>query len=143
MHPTILSILILLPLSAYFLEEAWLEEDVIALKNPGHPDYDKINRREHFKSAVLAVLASVPYYLVAGFYGHWWLFMAIGVNRRLFFDVPLKLFRGKDWYRYEGDGPIDSTLRSILGEEGAWIELIINIAVTITSICLCNVYASY
>lgn len=126
--------IILTTLSLIFLAEAWLEQAVIDLKNPYIHQYSTLNQREHFRSAVLAVMITVPFYEVAVWQGLYGLCPAIFVNRRLFFDLPLKILRGRTWYRYEGDGAVDTFCRRLFGVNGAWKEMLLHMLVTLLSI---------
>jgi hypothetical protein len=110
MTATILFTLILLP-AMIFLCEAWLEVDVIALKNPTLLDYRTLNKSEHFKSAVFAVLIMVSFLEIALYMEVYAVCVYILVCRRIFFEVPLRLLRERKWYKYEGDGPIDGTMK--------------------------------
>jgi hypothetical protein len=116
--------------------EAWLEETVIELKNPYLNTYHRLNRVEHFRSAVFACLVAVVFVAIALTLQLYWLIPAIAVNRRLVFDYGLKKFRNREFDRYEGDGFFDSIGRRLFGTEGARKEFLVLLLITITSIYL-------
>lgn len=126
-----ISILVLYSLTN--LCEAWLEETVIDLKNAQLPNYHPLNRREHNRSLILAILIMIPYIQIAVYFGLYWLIGAILVNRRIFFDFPLSLFRGRPPARYEGTDTTARILVGIFGRNGRIRELIVTLAITIFS----------
>lgn len=105
-----------------FILEAGLEKTVIDLKNTKLPNYPLLNKREHKRSALWAIfyMATIAVAIL-----NWLFFFSALVSRRLFFDYPLKLFRGRPFKNIEGDQFIDNTIRRILGPEGGYIELVI------------------
>jgi hypothetical protein len=110
--------------------EAKLETYVIAMKNPGLPNYPTLNRLEHRWSAIyyagICVLALGVSVLAMGF--NWKVLPAafsLLINRRIFFEYALKLFRKKKIYKIEGDQPLDTAARKILGVNGGYVELIL------------------
>lgn len=129
-----IAVIIIALLSVINFAEAWLEEVVILLKDPNLPNYKELNKREHWRSGVYAVILTIPFILAAIYFHLFWLIPAIITNRRLVFDNGLKYFRKRKLFRYEGDGPIDSFFRNLFGEYGAWKEICIWIIITTASI---------
>lgn len=124
------------------IAEAWLEVTVIALKNAKHPGYKELNRQEHRRSAVFAVLYSICctvtllcfcYYIAAAL-----LVPLLLLNRRLFFDAALKKMRGRKIRDIEGDQPTDEAMRWLFGKRGGWLELISLIVSIVASNILLN-----
>lgn len=131
-----LAMIVLLIISIIHLLEAWLEQVVISLKNPYVPEYSVWNRREHFRSAVLAGTWLFSAIAVALYYQHnYWILPALIVNRRIFFDYLLIIFRDRPRRQYEGnDWWTVNIFRRIFGTNGRMIELGLCIGVTIFSI---------
>jgi hypothetical protein len=108
--------------------EAKLETYVIAMKNPQLPNYAALNRLEHRWSGIyyagICVLALGVSVLALGFT---WKVLPAGfsllVNRRIFFEYSLKLFRRRSLKAIEGDQPLDTATRKILGANGGYLEL--------------------
>lgn len=116
--------------------EAKLETYVIAMKNPALPNYAALNRSEHRWSGIyyagICVLALGVSALALGL--TWKVIPAaisLLVNRRIFFEYALKLFRKRKIYKIEGDQPIDTAARKILGANGGYVELILLFATLI------------
>lgn len=105
-----------------FILEAGLEKTVIDLKNTKLPNYPLLNKREHKRSALWATfyMATIAVAIL-----NWLFFFSALVSRRLFFDYPLKLFRGRPFKNIEGDQFIDNNIRRVLGPKGGYIELIL------------------
>jgi hypothetical protein len=108
--------------------EAKLETFVIAMKNPNLPNYKALNRLEHRWSAIyyagICVLALGISALVLGL--TWKILPAafsLLVNRRIFFEYSLKLFRRRSIKAIEGDQPLDKAIRKLLGVNGGYLEL--------------------
>lgn len=104
----------------YFLLEAWLEVIIIKLKNPSLINYQKLNKQEHNRSFILAAFLIIGVCFISNLL---FLIPSAILSRRLFFDYPLKLMRGRKIKNIEGTGVIDSSLRKILGPKGGWYEL--------------------
>lgn len=127
--------IILLVLSVVHLLEAWLEEVVIELKNPHIPEYSVLNKREHFRSAVLAgswlfAASAAAYHLQ-----EYWIMPALFVNRRIFFDYPLIIFRDRPRHRYEGDDWwTRNFFKRVFSTNGRLIELSFELVITAGSI---------
>lgn len=116
--------------------EAKLETYVIAMKNPALPNYTALNRLEHRWSGIyyagICVLALGVSALALGL--TWKVFPAafsLLVNRRIFFEYSLKIMRKRKIYKIEGDQPLDTTIRKILGANGGYVELILLLAALI------------
>lgn len=110
--------------------EAKLETYVIAMKNPALPNYAELNRREHqwsavYYGAIVLAVTVVAYQLV----GYSWkvipVVFSLLINRRVFFEYALKVFRGKPVKAIEGDQPLDITVRKVLGANGGYVELVL------------------
>ena len=116
--------------------EAKLESIVIALKNPALPNYADLNRREHRWSAIyyLGVVALVTGVSILAV-GFTWaavpVVFSLLVNRRVFFEYALKLFRKKPIKAIEGDQPLDVAVRKVLGANGGYKELFLLVALTV------------
>ena len=128
--------IILFLYSATNIAEAWLEQVVIELKDPRLKNYHDLNQKEHNRSLVFAVLVAIPFVLIACYYSLYWMLPAIAVNRRIFFDFFLKLFRKRPTWKIEGKGPFDNFFKKIYGEKGGWYELATEVVITIASIVL-------
>lgn len=123
--------LILLLLTVIHLVEAWLEDVVIELKNPHIPEYSVLNRREHFRSAVLAGLWLFSAMASAYQVHTLWLMPALIVNRRIFFDYALIIFRDRPRHKYEGnDWWTVNFFKRIFTTHGRLIELAFELAIT-------------
>lgn len=110
--------------------EAKLETYVIAMKNPALPNYTALNRLEHRWSGIyyagLCVLALGVSALVLGI--TWKVLPAafsLLVNRRIFFDYSLKIMRKRPIKNIEGDQPLDTFVRKVLGSKGGYVELVL------------------
>lgn len=128
------TILIFVTYSLTNLCEAWLEEIVIDLKNTQLPFYNPLNRKEHSRSLILAVLIMAPYMAVALYLKQYWLIPAILFNRRIFFDFPLALFRGRPAALYEGNDTTGRILAGIFGKRGRIRELALTLVITLGSL---------
>lgn len=131
--------LVLMIYSIVNLIEARLENTVIALKNPSLTNYTQLNRDEHrwsgfYYGAVCMVGALVGYLL----YGFTWKLLPVVflllVNRRIFFEFTLKLFRGRKLRDIEGDQPLDIFVRGVLGKQGGLKELFLLVTLSIALI---------
>jgi hypothetical protein len=121
------------------LIEAWLEETVIALKNPSHPQYIKLNKKEHQLSALYWLVMVCIYVLLSvdRISAWYWLVVVLVISRRTYFEYALKLFRkGKRVKDIEGDQFWDTLSRRIFGKKGGYWELLFLIA----SIVLFNIF---
>lgn len=110
------------------ITEAKLETYVIAMKNPALPNYAALNRLEHRWSGIyyagICVLALGVSALALGL--TWKALPAaisLLINRRIFFEYSLKLFRKRPIKAIEGDQPLDTAIRKILGTNGGYLEL--------------------
>ncbi len=108
--------------------EAKLETYVIAMKDASLPNYPALNRLEHRWSAIyyacICVLALGVSVLALGL--TWQVLPAafsLLVNRRIFFEYMLKVFRKRPIKAIEGDQPLDKAIRKILGVNGGYVEL--------------------
>lgn len=115
---------------AFFLE-AWVEKLVIEMKNVYVDQYATINHREHFWSAVLAgwlmIGAAIPAIWIEGAP---LMLLGIAVSRRIFFDIPLALFRKRPAAVYEGnDWWVRNVFRPVFGSRGRLKELAVEIAI--------------
>jgi hypothetical protein len=127
----VLSTLLLVTPSVIFLLEAYLEVVVIALKTGTQANYDSLNRKEHFRSGLLATAIISPFVAVALWQGLYWLVVPILINRRLVFDPALKAMRKRRMDKYEGTGPVDRFFSKLFGIEGAKWEIASELAVTL------------
>ncbi len=119
-------------LTVIHILESWLEDVVIELKNPHIPEYAVVNRREHFRSAVLAAAWLTAALYAALFNEQYWIVAALIVNRRLFFDYPLILFRDRPRNKYEGnDWWTVHVFRPVFGTNGRLKELAAELGITI------------
>lgn len=122
----------LIVISLLFLCEAWLEVVVIDLKDGNHNSYSKLNRQEHFRSAVFACMLIVCGCVTAFFWEQDpWSLPAIVASRRIWFDFPLALFRNRNPRLYEGYDWWADLFRKIFGQRGRVRELVATIAVTL------------
>lgn len=127
--------IILLYLSVIHLLEAWLEKVVIDLKNPYISDYALKNRQEHFRSAVLAAAWSFAAISALVHYEQaYWLIPAVVVNRRMFFDYPLIIFRDRPRRLYEGNDWWVKRFIWVFRERGRLKELFAETILTMISI---------
>jgi hypothetical protein len=114
--------------------EAWLEELVIRLKNPTLQNYPALNRKEHRRSAIYYGAQVGMLILVSAEYDKWYyLVMLLLLQRRIFFEYALKLFRGKGLRFIEGDQPWDKISRNIFGYKGGVKELLVLIALVVAA----------
>lgn len=123
--------LIFLLLSVIHLVEAWLEETVIELKNPHISTYSILNKREHFRSAILAGMWLFSA-MAAAYHVHaLWLMPALLVNRRIFFDYPLIIIRDRPRYKYEGnDWWTVNFFKRVFTTNGRLVELALELVIT-------------
>jgi hypothetical protein len=124
-------------LSVIHLLEAWLEQVVIGLKNPTLSIYNRLNHQEHFRSAVLAGcwLGAAAY--VCCYNSEYWILAGLIVNRRIFFDYGLIIFRHRPGNKYEGnDWWVMNIFIPLFGRTGRLKELVLTLLITITSIYL-------
>jgi general stress protein CsbA len=132
-----IEIQVLIILSVIHLLEAWLEEVVIDLKNPNLPYYTSLNHQEHFRSSVLAVAWLIPAVYVACYNSNFWIIPGLVVNRRIFFDYGLILFRDRPGNKYEGnDWWVMNIFIPIFGRLGRIKELVLTALITAASIYL-------
>lgn len=120
------------------LIEAKLETYVIAMKNPALPNYAALNRLEHRWSGIyyagICVLALGVSALALGL--TWKVLPAafsLLVNRRIFFEYSLKILRNRKIKDIEGDQPLDTAIRKILGANGGYLELVLLFVTLLTS----------
>lgn len=116
--------------------EAKLETYVIAMKNPALPNYTALNRLEHRWSGIyyagICVLALGVSVLALGL--TWKVIpaaLSLLVNRRIFFEYSLKIMRKRKIRDIEGDQPLDTAVRKILGSKGGYVELVLLVATLI------------
>ncbi len=107
-----------------FVIEAKLEKYVIAMKSEQTPNYHSNNKREHAWSLVWSAFFCIYMCWLSDI---WVLLPSIFISRRLFFDYPLKLFRGRSLTAIEGDGWFDNTSRRLLGRNGGIQELLLTL----------------
>jgi hypothetical protein len=132
-----IGIQVLIILSIIHLLEAWLEEVVIDLKNPNLSFYSRLNHQEHFRSAILAAGWLIAAGYASCFNSDYWIVPALIVNRRIFFDYSLILFRDRPGNKYEGnDWWVMNIFIPIFGRLGRIKELVLTLLITITSIYL-------
>lgn len=113
------------------LAEAWLEDIVIQLKNPGLVNYSILNKKEHQRSAVyyFALVAFLVIITWEQVDHHIWLVISMMCLRRIFFTYGLKLIRpNKRIKDIEGDQYTDRIVRNIFGKKGGYWELLVLIA---------------
>jgi hypothetical protein len=121
------------------IAEAWLETIVIKMKNPASGDYVKLNKQEHNRSAVyyaalIAMLCIVSWdHIIAMHLQGLLLILTLLLQRRIFFEYALKLFRGRQIRLIEGDQYWDLLSRKLFGYKGGWKELGVLIVLTITT----------
>jgi hypothetical protein len=127
----------LIILSVIHLLEAWLEEVVINLKNPYTSVYSNLNHQEHFRSGVLAGAWLFSAVYASCFHSDFWILPGLIVNRRIFFDYGLILFRRRPHNKYEGnDWWVMNFFIPIFGRLGRLYELGITLLVMAGSIYL-------
>jgi hypothetical protein len=126
--------IILILYSLVHICEAWLEEAVIALKNYTDYNYQQLNRKEHSRSAWFALLLFVCFALFLVYRDGYWLLPAMIVNRRVFFDYGLILFRNRPRNLYEGNDWWVKRFVWVFGKKGRRIELLLELLVTVASI---------
>ena len=131
----------LLTISLWFTVEAWLEVPVIALKNGAHPDYVKLNKQEHFRSAVLAALTIAGALIYPIITGQWFIIPAVIINRRIFFDWALIVRRDRPRHKYEGDDWWANFFRRIFGANGRFKEHVAEIVWSVACITLHIIYS--
>jgi hypothetical protein len=118
--------------------EARLETVYIEMKNPNMMGYDKLNKEEHFWSAVyyLTHIAATTY-IVLQLTGLSWHVVVVVVSllavRRIFFDNSLKLFRRRPIRIIEGNMWLDVLARKILGRNGGYVDAFLMAGITIVS----------
>lgn len=131
--------LVLMIYSIVNVIEARLEKTVIALKNPSLTNYTQLNRDEHrwsgYYYGAVCLLGGLVSYLV---YGFTWKMLPVVflllINRRMFFDFSLKVFRDRKLRDIEGDQPLDVFVRGVLGKQGGLRELFLLVTLSITLI---------
>ena len=118
--------------------EAKLETYVIAMKNPALPNYAALNRLEHRWSGIyyagICVLVLGVSTLALGI--TWKVLpaaLSLLINRRIFFEFSLKLFRKRPIKTIEGDQPLDTAIRKVLGANGGYLELVLLFVALIVS----------
>src|SRR3954471_4662823 len=131
--------LVLLTYSIVNVIEARLERTVIALKNPSLTNYTWLNRDEHrwsgFYYGGVCMIGSLIAYLLFGI--NWKLVSVVFlqlINRRIFFEFTLKLFRNRKLRDIEGDQPLDIFIRGVLGKQGGLKELFLLVTLSIALI---------
>jgi hypothetical protein len=127
-------VIALVAISIYFFLEAWLEIPVIALKDGGHPNYAVLNRREHFRSAVLAGFVIGIAVVYAGAHHQWIYFPAIILSRRVFFDWYQAKWRMRPMSLYEGDDWWVRVFRKIFGAKGRKVEHYIEVVIILSTV---------
>lgn len=123
--------IVLICLSIIHLLEAWLEVVVIDLKNASLTSYNRLNKAEHFRSAVLAgswMLCAIA--VVVFLTKEYWMIPALVVNRRNFFDFPLSIFRKRPLDKYEGNDWWVKKFKFLFGGNRV-VEFIVTMAITI------------
>lgn len=127
----------LILLCLIFIVEAYLEKIVIDLKNGGLSNYIKLNKQEHFRSAIYSALVILSFCLF--FYNLKFYFLIVNavLARRIFFDYVLILVRNRPQKAlYEGDDMFKKIFSTIFGKKGRNIELIVSLAIFILFIVL-------
>lgn len=111
-------------ISLLCIAEAWLEEVVIRLKNPSSVNYILLNRQEHRRSAIYYGILVFTYFMIIWPYRYWYILLpGLILERRVFFEYALKIFRKKRPDVIEGDQYWDKISRGIFGRYGGWKEL--------------------
>lgn len=107
--------------------EAWLEAVVIKLKNPLIQNYNQLNKQEHQRSAVyyFTLVTCITVLTWEQIDHHLWLVIAFMFWRRVIFTYGLKFLRRRPIKFIEGDQYTDKMIRSLLGKNGGYIELLI------------------
>jgi hypothetical protein len=132
-----IGIQVLIILSVVHLLEAWLEEVVIDLKNPNLSIYNKLNHEEHFRSGILAAGWLTIAIYASCFNSDFWIIPGLMVNRRVFFDYGLIIFRDRPGNKYEGnDWWVMNIFIPIFGRLGRIRELFLTLLITAASIYL-------
>jgi len=136
MSTTVICLLLFAGYSVFHILEAWLEQVVIDLKNPSLTNYHELNRKEHLRSAIYATYVALLIWTVPLSLWHCWpLLPAIVLNRRIFFDYALILFRQRpNPALYEGDDWWVHRFKAIFGPKGRNKELAVTLVITIASI---------
>jgi hypothetical protein len=131
--------LVLITYSIVNVIEARLERTVIALKNPSLTNYSQLNRDEHTWSGYyyggVCMIGCLVAYLLFGF--NWKIVSVVFlllINRRIFFEFTLKLFRSRKLRDIEGDQPLDIFVRGVLGKYGGLKELFLLVTLSIALI---------
>lgn len=126
---------------AICLIEAKLEQYIIAGKRIDISG--RIDALEHAWSAVysIAVGASLMgmYVLGSGNYDGLLFLVIFPVLRRLFFNFPLKVFRGladHPLHIIDGNGPVDRLSRGLFGAHGGYKEIVVCMALISAFNCL-------
>lgn len=127
---------ILFFLCMIYVLEAWLEVPVIELKNINHPDYTRLNKQEHFRSAVWAGVVMISAAALLCFYNDYWLIPAAFLARRIWFDYLLILLRRRPKKLYEGNDWWNNKLSALFGKNGRQRELILEVLVFKTCILM-------
>ncbi len=108
------------------IAEAWLEEIVILLKNPGLINYSSLNKKEHQRSAAYWFVQVCFFIVLSWGNVHYWyiLIITLTATRRVFFEYALKLFRpGKQLRDIEGNQFWDRISQRVFGKSGGYWEL--------------------
>lgn len=115
------------------IAEASLEDIVIKLKNASLVNYSLLNRQEHRRSAVyyFALIGCLLVLTWEQVDHHVWLVIAFMCLRRIFFTYGLKIYRKRRIKVIEGDQYTDRMIRSLLGKNGGYIELLILLAAVV------------
>jgi hypothetical protein len=120
--------------SVIHLLEAWLEQVVIDMKNGTSLNYDRLNHTEHFRSALLSVAWFTCFLSAIVALQFYWLIPAFVVNRRIFFDYTLIIFRHRPAHKYEGDDWWVKRIVKVFGKNGRVKELLVELL--ITAVCI-------
>lgn len=116
--------LILIGMAILCIVEAYLEDVVIQLKNPGLINYNQLNKREHQLSGLYWMALCLFLVIIFIPLKKWYFFVPLLlIIRRIFFEFTLKLLRYKRFQDIEGDQFWDTVSRTIFGAKGGWIEL--------------------
>ncbi len=87
-------------------------------------------------AAIYIAMVAVPYFI----FHNWILVVALLVNRLIFFNIFLSLFRGKDWNYVTPENPpkalTDRIAKSIFGTNGAKMYAVYGIAFILLLIIL-------
>jgi len=127
----------LILLCLIFVAEAYLEKIVIDLKNGSLSDYIKLNKQEHFRSAIYSALVILSFCLFFYHLHFYFLIVNAIIARRIFFDYVLILVRNRpNKGVYEGTDTWVKIFSTIFGKRGRNIELLVSLAIFILFIVL-------